>query len=262
MVRLDNPVVRRTALALLASRLEAGQVARALRALDTHPTGPEQAWFLNELASMADPADERQSQLTGWALDALTAIRSGADFGLVASLAAARSDGYAPDDGAAVSEERRPAAALIPVDKVLPALRSMDYNNRLDALGALARATSGPLPPPLVSVALTLPVVDRQAPHSPRGDAITGLAHRFTNEELAVALRAALELPSRIGTGDSQAWGWNWTREYPRGAALLALAPRLRGELAEAAFVASKALPWVAREEVQQEIAKHRRASG
>ena len=75
--------------------------------------------------------------------------------------------------------------------------------------------------------------------------------------ESAATFRAAMELPHRTQVGDSQAWGWNWSHEYPRGSALYSLASRLRGEMAEAAFSASGELPWVAREEVLQKLAAH-----
>ena len=261
LVRLDDPTVRRIALELIAPRLDTAQVSQALPALNTSADVRERAWCLNELARALDTADARGPQIAEWSLDAATAIRSGKDFGLVASFVARhlidRTDDAAAPRRSADENDRFPSAAMLPADRMLATLRAMDYNNRVDAIGALALATSGPLPVSVVNEALNLPVVNPIDKFSPRGWLISTLAERFPEESLAATFRAAMELPHRTQVGDSQAWGWNWSHEYPRGSALYSLASRLRGEMAEAAFSASGELPWVAREEVLQKLAAH-----
>ena len=226
LVELGNPAVRRIALGFIAPRLNAAQVARALQARGNSPDDREQAWFLGELASGGP--DARKPELESWSIDAAAATRSGEDFGF---------------------------AAKLPADRVLTALRAMDYNNRVDAIAALTEATSEPLPPAIVTEVLRLPVVNQIGKYSPRAWAIRTVADRIPEDQLAAAARAALQIPRKIRIGDSQAFGWDWGHEYPQAGALVSLAPRLRGELAEAAFAACRELPWMVREELLQQLA-------
>jgi hypothetical protein len=225
LAQLEDPDLRRIALGLIAPRLNAAQVARALQPRGSSPDAREQAWFLGELASVAP--DARKPELESWSMDAVAATRSGEDFGF---------------------------AATLPADRVLTAVQAMDYNNRVDAIAALTEATSGPLPPAIVSEVLQLPVINQIGKYSPRAWAISTVADRIPEDQLAATMRAALEIPRRTRVGDSQAMGVNWGHEYPQAGALTQLAPRLRGELAEAAFAASRELPWIAREELLQKL--------
>lgn len=248
-VALSDPWVRRLALGLVAPRLDAGQVARALRALDGAGDDREQAWFLIELSRRLGSTDPRLAQVTRWSLDAVAGMRSGTDFGLIVSVPLPREAGPVPEGEPELAEG-------FPVTRALSTLSGMDDNNRTDALFAIAAATKGQLPAGLFQEMLRLPVVNAAGKYSARGSVISALAGRFPDECLAAAFTAAMELPHRLEIGDAQAWGWNWGYEYPRGAALLALAPRLSGELAAAAFDACRDLPWVAREPVLQGLAR------
>lgn len=248
---IRDPAAQRSALGLLAPRLNATQVSEALRMIDGRSDVLEQLWFFNEVAAELGPSNSYAAQLTRWRLDLVDALRSGPDFGVVAFLAPER-----PGEGA-MEERKPPDVTELPLDRILTALRSLDYNNRADAVLALARATTGELPDPLVDEILALPVANPIAKFSPRGWAIAVLADRVPEHAVERVFRAAMELPHRLHVGDSQAWGWNWSHEYPRGAAVYALARRLRGTVAQAAFEASQALPWVAREEVLQRLAEN-----
>jgi hypothetical protein len=182
-------------------------------------------------------------------------MRSGRDLGLVAAIGVRPTDDVAenePRDDEPRDDQRRPPAAALPVERLLPTLRAMDYNHRADAVIALAGATSGPLPNALVDEALGLPPVNLVERFSPRTWVISTLADRFPEDRLSDVVRAAMELPHRLHIGDAQVWGWNRSHEYPRGAALNALAPRLRGELAATAFAAARELPWIPRGELLQ----------
>ncbi|MBB5857859.1 hypothetical protein ACFQ05_19810 [Amycolatopsis umgeniensis] len=231
LISLTDPWTLRLALEMLAPRLDTAQVAQGLRELRAGGDAREQVWFLLELVRGLDPADPRRQRIMRWSLDAIAAMRTGADLGLFT------------------------ATEDLPVEQILDALRAVDDNNRTDAFLAIARATSGPLPAEIVEESLLLPVLNATGHYSPRCEVIASIADRFPDETVEAAFHAAMELPRRLDIGDSQLWGWNWGYEYPLGSALRELAPRLRGESAEAAFTACRDLPWIAREDVLEQLA-------
>ncbi|MEU8632794.1 hypothetical protein AB0C38_11540 [Amycolatopsis sp. NPDC048633] len=247
VVSLSDPGTRRLAVELMAPRLGPAQVVRALRALGGGNDAREQTWLLTEVAGSLEPADPHLRQVTDWSLDAFTALRFGKDVGIVTAIT--------PPDQSTSDDSGSTPIADLPVDRMLAALRGMDDLNRADGLLSIAWETSGELPAELVAEALRLPVLNAAGRYSARSQVLATIARRLPEDTLAAAFAAAMELPHRIGIGDAQAWGWNWTYEYPRGAVLHALAPRLTGELAEAAFTACLELPWTAREEVLQLLA-------
>ncbi|MBL7488606.1 hypothetical protein I6A60_26665 [Frankia sp. AgB1.9] len=239
--------MRRAGLELLAPRLTRQQVDRALRSLAPDVDAVSQLWAIEALTTGINAGDLRLLTVDEWYAQTITDIRSGQDFGLAARLIS-RPVGEQPD-------KRPPPGDLLPAAQLLGPLRSMTVPHRLDALLALARATAGRLPPKIVAEALALPTAGDNNKISPRGWLIAMLADRFPDEWIERVFVAALELPERNAIGDSQAWGWNWIHEYPRGAAILALAPRLTGDQATAAFEECKRLPWFAREEITRALA-------
>ncbi|MFC4070963.1 hypothetical protein [Actinoplanes subglobosus] len=244
---LPDKAVRRLGLELLAPRLDAGQAETATRAVGSETGRREQAWAMEELVRRLDPEQPGLPDVRRWILTVVTAIRSGTDLAFSAT-------GF---DTPTVPGARHhhPAASSLPVDELLPAIREMDVNNQADALYTIALVTRGDLPAALVEEVLRLPGVNASGRESPRSHLISALGSRFPDQCMAAVFDAVMELPHRIPIGDAQAWGWNWTYEYPRGSALLALAERLPDDLAEAALPAIRELPWMAREEVLQRMA-------
>ena len=245
VMSLGDPDVRRTGIGLLAPRLRADEVATALSALAQPPDAREQAWALSELRGALDPAGRYRRHTDAWTAHAARQVRSGFDF--------ARS--MLPHL-AGTAGKVAPASVLGDA-ALLAALRSMDPNNRLDAILGLTRATEGQLPADFAAIALELPAVSFAEKFSCRATALAGICGRLPAALLPAAWEAAREVPQQLRVGDARLFGWHWSSQYPLAAAAHALAPRARGMLAHQVFAAACEMPWEPREEIFQILAEN-----
>lgn len=231
-----NPQLWLDALVVLAPRLDIDALADALSARPLFADALQQSWALGALT--ADDLSLHR-QVSGWRLTAITNITSGTRMG--EELAEwASSGGHTSWQS----------------DLVYQALAAAPPNRQLDALVALGSHLEQELDYRTARLVLDLPAVDDTGRYSWRALGIQALASRLPTAIIPGAWTAAGELPTRMRIGHSEAFGWDWTWEFARAAAMHALIPCLPEVMLRTATRDAQELSWAPRRAVLTALAE------
>ncbi len=231
-----DPRLRLEALIIFAPRLGADALADVLSVLPQYADALELSWALEVLTP--DDAELRK-EVNSWRLAAISNITGGARMG--EALAQWATDGGEPAWRS---------------DLVHQILASSPPNRRLDALVALGSRLEQELDEQTARLILELPAVDDTGRYSWRAVGITTLAPQLPPAVIPDAWTSARELPMRMRIGSSEAFGWHWSYEFARAAAMHALIPRLPEAMLRGALRDAQELSWTPRRAVLTALAE------